>query len=145
MEQTDATAKTSTGPIFHDLAERFRKRGVVIVLSDLFDDVHSMLAGLKHFCYRRHDVIMLHVLDPAELEFPFGQTTLFKGMEDFPEVLADPRSIRQAYLKEFEKYREQVKRGCQAYGLDYRMLRTDEPLDVVLTDYLASRMNRVRG
>ncbi len=145
MEQGGSAAKTATGPIFHELAERFRKRGVVVVLSDLFDDVGSMLAGLKHFRYRRHDVVMLHVLDAAELEFPFGRTTLFKGMEEFPELLADPRSIRQAYLKEFGRYCEQVKRGCQGHGLDYRQVRTDQPLDLVLSSYLASRMNRIHG
>src|SRR5690348_14520334 len=64
MEQSPAERKTSTGPIFHDLAERLKKRGIVIVLSDLFDDVPSMLAGLKHFRHRRHEVILFHVLDP---------------------------------------------------------------------------------
>jgi hypothetical protein len=71
MEDVQPVAKTATGPIFHELAERFRKRGVVMILSDLFDEVGSLMAGLKHFAHRRHDVILLHVLDPAELEFPF--------------------------------------------------------------------------
>ncbi len=145
MQQASSVAKTSTGPIFHELAERFRKRGVVIVLSDLFDDVASMMAGLKHFRYRRHDVILLHILDPAELDFPFSRTTLFKGMEQFPEVLADPRSIRKAYLREFGRYLAEVKQGCQRQGLDYRQVRTDQSLDLVLTAYLASRMTRIRG
>ncbi|MCO6456138.1 MAG: DUF58 domain-containing protein [Pirellulaceae bacterium] len=145
MEQVTPVAKTATGPIFHELAERLRKRGVVIVISDLFDDVASMMAGLKHFRYRRHDVILLHVLDPAELEFPFGGTTLFRGLEQFPELLADPRNIRRAYLREFGQYLERVKRGCLSQGLDYRLVRTDQNLDLVLTACLASRMRRIRG
>ncbi len=95
MEQSQAERKTGVGPIFHDLAERLKKRGIVIVLSDLFDDVPSMLAGLKHFRHRRHEVILFHVLDPAELDFPFRQPMLFKGLEEWPEVLADPRGPAQ--------------------------------------------------
>lgn len=140
MEETVPQRKTSTGPIFHDLAERLKKRGIVIILSDLFDDVNSMLAGLKHFRHRRHEVIVFHVLDPAELDFPFQQTTLFKGLEQLPEVLTDPRSLRKAYLEEFNGFVRQVKQGCRAQRVDYVQLRTDQPLDVALSSYLASRL-----
>ena len=98
MEQAAAERKTSTGPIFHDLAERFKKRGIVIVFSDLFDDVDTMMAGLKHFRHRRHEVILMHVLDPAELEFPFQQTTLFRGLEQLPEVLVEPPRAAKGIL-----------------------------------------------
>ena len=140
MEETVPQRKTNTGPIFHDLAERLKKRGIVIILSDLFDDVNSMLAGLKHFRHRRHEVIVFHVLDPAEIEFPFRQTTLFKGLEQLPEVLTDPRSLRKAYLEEFGAFVKQVKQGCRAQRVDYVQLRTDQPLDVALSSYLASRL-----
>jgi len=142
MEETVADRKTNTGPIFHDLAERLKKRGVVLILSDLFDDVGSMLAGLKHFRHRRHEVILFHVLDPAEIEFPFSQTTLFKGLEGLPEVLTDPRSLRMAYLVEFAAFQKQVRTGCRALGIDYFEMRTDQPMDVALSTYLASRMAR---
>ena len=142
MEETVADRKTNTGPIFHDLAERLKKRGVVLILSDLFDDVGSMLAGLKHFRHRRHEVILFHVLDPAEIEFPFNQTTLFKGLEGLPEVLTDPRSLRKAYLEEFAAFQKQVRTGCRALGIDYFEMRTDQPMDVALSTYLASRMAR---
>ncbi len=142
MEETVADRKTNTGPIFHDLAERLKKRGVVLILSDLFDDVGSMLAGLKHFRHRRHEVILFHVLDPAEIEFPFNQTTLFKGLEGLPEVLTDPRSLRKAYLAEFAAFQKQVRTGCRALGIDYFEMRTDQPMDVALSTYLASRMAR---
>ena len=80
------------------------KRSVVIVLSDLFDDVDSLMAGLKHFRHRRHDVIVFHVLDPQEIEFSFARPTMFQGLEQMPHVVADPRSLRRAYLREFEEY-----------------------------------------
>ncbi len=144
MQETVPERKTATGPIFHDLAERFKKRGVVIVFSDLFDDVASMLAGLKHFRHRRHEVIVFHVLDPAELDFPFKQMTMFQGLEGFADVLADPRALRQAYLQEFQAFTKAVRQGCRAQRIDYVEMRTDQSLDLVLNTYLARRMNRVK-
>ena len=144
MEAAPLESKTDTGPIFHELAERFRKRGVVIVLSDFFDNVPSLLAGLKHFRHRRHDVILFHVLDAAELDFPFRNPTLFKGLEQYPEVLADPRSLRKAYLREFAAFRRDLEKGCRSHGMDYLLMRTDQPLDAALSSYLASRMARVK-
>jgi uncharacterized protein (DUF58 family) len=126
------------------LAERLKKRGVVLVLSDLFDDVETMMAGLKHFRHRRHDVVVFHVLDPAELDFPFRNTTMFRGLEGLPDVLTDPRSLRKAYLEEFGKFLRDVRKGCRANNADYLLLRTDQPLDVALSSFLSSRMKRVR-
>jgi uncharacterized protein (DUF58 family) len=142
MGESVPERKTNTGPIFHDLAERLKKRGIVLVLSDLFDDVASMLAGLKHFRHRRHEVILFHVLDPAEIDFPFQQVTLFKGLEELPDVLADPRSLRKAYQQEFQAFQKQVRLGCRAQGIDYFEMRTDQSLDVALSSYLAHRMMR---
>ncbi len=142
MTQCKAERKTNSGPIFHDLAERLKKRGVVIILSDLFDDIPAMMTGLKHFRHRRHEVIVFHVLDPAELDFPFKQTTLFKGLEQLPEVLTDARTLRKAYLAEFNKFILQVKQGCRSQQADYVLMRTDQPLDVALSAYLASRLAR---
>lgn len=144
IEDEPTTTKTTLGPIFHDLAERFKKRGVVIVISDLFDDVATMLAGLKHFRHRRHEVILFHVLDPAELEFSFRDLTLFKGLEGLPELLVDPHALRKAYLQEFDAYSRLLKSGCHAQQIDYVPLRTDQSLDLALSTYLAKRTNRVR-
>jgi uncharacterized protein (DUF58 family) len=144
MDDVTSTSKTSTGPIFHELAEQWRKRGIVIVLSDLFDDVSTLLAGLKHFRHRQHDVIVLHVLDPAELDFPFTQPTLFQGLEQMPDVIADPRSLRRAYLQEFGQFLRTVKSGCREREMDYCLIRTDEPIDVSLSAFLARRMARVK-
>ena len=142
MEQAPTTQKTAIGPIFHELAERFKKRGVVLVFSDLFDDVPTMLAGLKHFRHRRHEVVLFHVLDPAELDFPFQSMTLFQGLEAYPHLLVDPPALRKAYLAEVEAFVKAVRTGCHARRIDYVPLRTDEPLDRVLSTYLATRMTR---
>ncbi len=139
METAEAEHTTSTGPIFHDLAERLKKRGIVIVLSDLFDDVDTMMTGLRHLRHRRHEVIVMHVLDPAEMDFPFEDVTLFRGMEGMPDALAEPRALRKAYLAEFHRYLHKLKAGCRAQAIDYVPMRTDQSLEVVLSSYLASR------
>ena len=140
MDSTPAADKTNVATIFHDLAERFKKRGIVIVLSDLFDDVPNLLSGLKHFRHRRHEVVLFQILDPAEVAFPFEDTTLFKGMEGLPEVLSEPRALRRAYTQEFENFLTEVRRGCRGNHIDHVLLRTDQRLDVALSAYLAARM-----
>jgi len=143
LESAEFGAKTAAGPIFHELAGRLQKRGVVIVLSDFFDDVESLLAGLKHFRHRRHDVVLFQILDPAELDFPFQGPTQFKGLEAYPEVQADPQLLRRAYQREFDAFRHQLAAGCRSQNIDYTLVRTDEPLDAVLSKFLSTRMAKV--
>jgi uncharacterized protein (DUF58 family) len=130
------------GSVFHDLAERFKKRGVVAIFSDFFDDPARILAGLKHFRHRRHEVIVFHVLDPAEIEFPFRDTTLFRGLEGMPEVLTEPHALKRAYQAELRTFLDTLKKGCRMIDIDYVPLRTDQSLDVPLSSYLASRSAR---
>jgi uncharacterized protein (DUF58 family) len=144
MEEATAARKTRTGPIFHDLAERLGRRGVVVILSDLFDDVEAMLTGLKHLRHRRHDVIVLHILDPAELDFPFQQVTMFKGLEALGDVVTEPRGLQAAYKREVQAFVRRIRAGCRASQIDYVTIRTDEPLDAVLRTFLAARRKRVR-
>lgn len=143
MEQSPASGETSMGPIFHEAAERIKKRGLVIVLSDLFDDIESLMLGLKHLRYRRHEVIVMQVIDPAEQDFPFQDPTLFRGLEGIPETMTEPRALRSAYQAEFEKFLWDVRKGCRDLHMDYVLLRSDEPLDVALSTYLSSRSRRL--
>ena len=113
IEECPAAGESAIGPILHELAERIRKRGLVIILSDLFDDVDSMMLGLKHFRHRRHDVSVMQIVDPAEQDFPFDSPTLFRGLEGLPEQMTDPRSLRRAYQREFEDFLLRVRRGCR--------------------------------
>ncbi len=144
MDVTPAREKSDIGIVFNDLAERFKKRGVVVVLSDLLDDVPRIIAGLKHFRHRRHEVIIFHILDPAEVDFPFRDTTLFKGMEGMPDVVAEPHALRKAYQDELRTYLDALKRGCQSIDIDYVPIQTNQDLDGPLSTYLASRSLRVR-
>jgi uncharacterized protein (DUF58 family) len=143
MSATPTERKTDLGAIFHDLAERFKKRGLVILISDLFDEPARVLAGLRHFRHRRHDLMVFHVLDPAELDFPFRQTTLFKGLEGLGQVLVEPVTLRRAYQEEIEAFCAEMRRGCQSINIDYILLRTDMALDAALSGYLATRSARL--
>jgi uncharacterized protein (DUF58 family) len=134
--------KTHMGPIFHELAERISRRSIIVILSDLFDDVPNLLAGLRHLRYHRHEVVLFHVLDAFELEFPFQEATLFRGLEEFPELLTDPRTLRKSYLAEVRSFITEVEKGCRDQNIDYVQLRTDGSLGVALSSYLAHRLAR---
>jgi len=144
MNRGCGAEKTSLEPIFHDLAERISRRSIIVVLSDLFDEPSDVLAGLKHLRYKRHEVVLFHVMDPAELEFPFQEATLFRGMEQMPELLTDPRGLRDGYLQQVSTYLTELKRGCRGQNIDYVQLRTDANLGVALSGYLAHRLARTK-
>lgn len=142
METVPTSGETAIGPIFHNLAERIKKRGLILILSDLFDDVDSILLGLKHFRHCRHDVSVMQVIDPAEQDFPFEDPTLFKGLEGLPEQMIEPRSLRRAYRQEFEAFLKQMRAGCRHLNMDHTLLQTDQPLGVALSSFLATRIQR---
>ena len=83
-----------------------------------------------------------HILDAAELTFPFQESTLFRGLEQYPELLTEPRSLRDSYLQQIEAFVHDLKRGCRDQNIDYVQLRTDTPLNVALSSYLAHRLTR---
>src|SRR3954471_13160971 len=119
MEDATAARKTRKGPIFHDLAERLGGGGTVVILSNLFDELEAMLAGLKRLRHRRHDVLVLHVLDPAEIDFPFQQVTMFKGLEASGEVVRERRSLQAASRREIQSFVKRIRAGCRAQLIDY--------------------------
>ncbi len=139
LEDAEAEGKSSLGPIFHDLAERLKRRGIVVVLSDLFDRVESIAAGLRHLRHRRQEVVLMHVLDPAEVDFPFEGLTLFRGLEDGGRLLADPLAARAAYRAEFGRYLRRLRSACRAAEIEYVLMRTDRSLEATLLEFLAAR------
>ncbi len=134
--------KTSLAPIFHDLAERITRRSIIVMLSDLFDEPATILAGIKHLRYKRHEVAVMNVMDAAELDFPFQEATLFRGLEQYPELLTDPRSLREGYLAEVNNFLTEMQHGCRNLNVDFVPLRTDNNLGVALSSYLAHRLAR---
>ncbi len=139
IAEAEPQAKTDISGVIHDLSERIRKRGLVIVISDFLDDPEKILQAIQVLRHRRHDVIVMHVLDEYEVDFPFDSMTRFVGLEAAGERIANPRALRKAYLAELESYLEAIKTGCHSAGVDYVRMTTNQRLDVALSAYLATR------
>jgi hypothetical protein len=142
LQQAREGGESEMEPIFHDMAERIRKKGLIIVISDMFDDLGRVSRGLRHLRHRKHEVILFHILDHHEKTFPFDRMTRFLGMENGPKILANPRVLRDAYLEEFRGWEDSLKRECRGGRIDYVSLDTSRPLDVALATYLAVRSER---
>ncbi len=139
LEDSKPENRTDSGRIFHKIAQRIQKRSLVIILSDLFDNLDSMVSGLKHLHHHKHDVSVLQIIDPAEEDFPFQDSTLFQGLEGLPEYLADPKSLREAYLEEFRQFTSQIHDRVHKMGIDISLMRTDESLERALSNFLHHR------
>ena len=135
--------KTDTGKVLDDIAEKTTHRSLVIVISDFFDDLDSLKRGLRHLRYRKHEVIVLQVLDHQEIEFPFEDVTLFKGMEELGQLLTEPRALREAYLEQLNLFTDGLKQVCRSMGIDYHRFDSSGALDVQLSTFLARRMARM--
>lgn len=139
LEQLEADHRTELPEVFTRLAERVRRRGLIILVSDLFAPIEQLSAALRQFQDRGHELVVFHVLHRDELEFPFQDNTLFRAMEEQGEVLTEPRALRRAYLEQLRQYLAEVRRLCAEGGMDYVRLNTAEPLDAALSEYLAFR------
>ena len=116
----------------------------MIILSDLFDDLEQLEYGLKHLRYNKMDVSLLHIIDPAEQDFPFQDPTLFKGLESHLEQMTDPRTLCKAYRKEFADYLHRIGTMCRTMNIDYQLLRTDQSLEVAISSFLTHRLQHVK-
>jgi len=139
LERLELGAGTNVAKPLHDLAAAVRKRGMVILISDLLDDPATVVEGLKHFRYRGTDVIVFQILDPYELKFPFEHAARFRDMETEEEVQAVPDSIREDYVDRMESLIALYRRELQLAGIDYCLLDTSKPLELGLMSYLVTR------
>jgi uncharacterized protein (DUF58 family) len=137
--------KTSVGTVLHRLADRLTKRGLIVLISDLLDKPENILRGLRHLRHDRHDIIVFQILDHDEVTFPFERMTQFEGLEGLPQLIANPRALRQAYLAALQDFTQDLRRGCLANNVDYVMLDTATTLDVALSSYLATRAGTRKG
>jgi len=131
--------KTDAGAILREVAEVIPRRGMVTVVSDLLGDVESTLRGLRLLRQRGHDVLVLHVMDDDELDFPFEGPTRFEGLELPQHLTCNPRALREGYLQSLEQFLTTLRRGCARDAIDYKLIRTSEPLDAALAAFLCRR------
>jgi len=129
------------GATIGEIAGRIGRRAVVMIFSDLLDDVAPFLESLKHLKYHKHDIVVFQTLDVAELEFDFRHPTLFKGLEVAAEVITDPLSVRDQYLEAITKHLDELEDGCRRLEIDRVLLRTDTDLGHALAMCLQKRMN----
>lgn len=139
LEETNPGGETSLSETFHQLAETIKRRALVVVISDLFDDPDALVGALKHFRHKKHEVVVLHTLDPAEVHFPFDDVTQIEDMETTRQVISDPRAFRKTYLEELAKFLDTIRAGCLGSQIDYALAQTDQRFDNFLGAYLARR------
>lgn len=140
LEGITPSGETSVGKILQEVAGKMNRRGLVILISDLLDEPESILEGLHLFRFKGNDVIVFHLLDPAELELPFEGNILFEDMEQVDlKVAADPKAIHRVYTKVVEEFIERIRKDCQERSIDYQLLSTSTPLDQALVSYLSWR------
>jgi uncharacterized protein (DUF58 family) len=139
LEQAEPNRETDLGSVLQSLSEQTKKRGLTIILSDLLTDLDRFYDGLQRLQYRGHEILVMHVLDPDELELPFNDLVMFRDIEGTEELLAEPWAFRQAYQAAMRQFLEDVRQGCGDRGIDYLALRTDQPLADVLSHYLHAR------
>lgn len=133
---------TNIATVLHDLARQIKRKGIVILISDLFDAEEDVLRGIQHLRFSGSEVIVFHVLDKYELEFPFKGTVEFRGLEGAEKLLTRPADLRKSYLAELNAFIDKVRTGCERNGCNYIQVNTATPWHEVLSSYLATRQHR---
>jgi uncharacterized protein (DUF58 family) len=140
LELSSPRNKTDLYQILRNTAEGFPRRGLMVLVSDLLVDRDGLFRGLRLLRSRGHDVMVFHVLDDDELDFPFNGPTRFEGLELPDQLRCNPRALREGYLAALGAYLDEVRRGCSRHNVDYALLRTSQPLDAALAAFLSNRL-----
>lgn len=141
LDHQQVQQKTDLAHVLTELATQQQRRGIVVLFSDLLAPRPGLEKGLRVLRQRGHEVVVFHVLEQDELEFPFSGPTRFEGLETEDRLNCDPRSLRDGYLAALEKYLEEVRRACSRTQSEYVLARTDRPLEALLAEYLGNRMS----
>lgn len=144
LQNTQPDNKTDVADVFPELARQFRRRGMIVLISDLFVDPAKLAEAVRQFRLRRHEVILFHIMHDDELTFPFQDNTLFVGLEDPIRLHTEPRALRRSYLEAVDRFRAEVRKVCAVANIDYVLMNTKDPLDGVLSSYLTFRQKTRR-
>src|SRR4051812_27120248 len=139
LQQVPRWNKTNTGKILDQIAEKLNHRSLIVILSDFFDDIESIQQGLRHLRYKKHELMVFQILDPMEVDFPFEDVTLFKGLEGLGDLLTEPRALREGYLAQLNEFTDELKKTCRGMGIDFQRFSSGDSLDVSLSQFLATR------
>jgi uncharacterized protein (DUF58 family) len=138
----EATEQTAVSHALSEIARQVRRRGIVILISDLFDDEEKIMQGVQHLRFGGHEVIVFHLLDPFELKFPFQGSVEFHGLEKQGQILTRPAELKKSYLEEFGAFLDRIRLACERAGCPYVRISTDQEWADVLTAFLATRQHR---
>lgn len=139
VQSFEPASTTAIAESLHQIAASIRHRAQVIVLSDLFDDEEAVALALAHFRKRNHDVVVLHVLDPMEIDLSFKKRCLFEDMETNERIVVNPQGLRKSYAEVFGAFLDRYRKACAGLRIDYRIARTDQPVDQFVRAYLEER------
>ena len=139
LERLQLGRTTNMARPLHTIADAMAKRGMVVLISDLLDDADAVIQGLKHFRFQGTDVIVFQVLDPDEIDFPFERATRFEDLETGEELMTVPGLVRDHYRRELGRLIDRYKQELGAAGIDYRLIKTTDPLELALMSYLSAR------
>jgi uncharacterized protein (DUF58 family) len=139
LEGTYSSGQTGVAEALHRMADRIKRRGLIILVSDLLDETDGIINGLKHFRHDGHEVIVIQVLDPFELSFAFPRDARFRDLETDEKIISQPWHLRAAYQKEMGLFLDGIKRGCRENGVDYALFETRQSYDFALMEYLNKR------
>jgi uncharacterized protein (DUF58 family) len=143
LDETRAENESGLAPILHEVAERIDRRGMVIILSDLFDKADAIIEALHHLRHKRHEVILLQVMANDELDFPFRKWSLFENLErDSDRIKLDPALMRASYLENLARHQQQIRDAIAKMSISHTLLNTSQPFDNALVSFLARRMGR---
>jgi len=142
LERLTAVEETRLAPVLHEIAERITRRGIIILISDLYDDPEEVVSALEHLRFKGNDVIVFHVMDRNEVEFNFNEPVLLRDMETDEMIHILPDIIAEGYRDTIKKHFDRVREGSSRNRIDYEFLTTDKPLDFALFSFLAKRAMR---
>jgi len=144
LEQLEAAGETDIVGVLEGVAQRLKRRGIIVVISDCYGDPEAFVDGIGHLRARGHDVIVFQVLDHDEITFPFSALTSFRDMETSVQLMTDPARQRRIYMDRLNRFLNAVGTGCVACGADYRQVDTIQPIELVLREYLLYRRQQSR-
>lgn len=139
LSQTSASDKTNTSESLSKVAEKIKRRGLVIIISDFFDDIEKTIKALKHFSYMKNEVIVFQILDPMERSFGFGKDAVFVDLETEEKINTQPYQIQKAYQQAMNEFTDKIKRECLNSNFDYTLIDTSTPFDKALFSYIQKR------
>lgn len=142
LDEMEPGADTGIGPVLQTLARKLKRRALIVIISDFYDDYKAIDLALNHFAHKKHEVVVFQVMDRREVDFSFSDLTRFECLESDNNLLVDPIRLKKEYLQQFTAHQEAIRRTCYQLHIDYVPMVTDEPFEKAMARYLAGRLRR---